>query len=117
MITYTSRKECLAAIKEQGLDAKPYGIRVDGEDRYEIKLNEAQPVKAKATKGKPAPAAKAVKAVIVATEDGPCAIVRKYVQANPTVERTEAIAALVAMGVHKATASIQYKKAHDRLAA
>lgn len=42
----------------------------------------------------------------------PCAVVREFVAQNRDMPRAEALAALVAMGVDRTTASIQFHKAH-----
>lgn len=41
----------------------------------------------------------------------PCTVVREFVAANPTMQRKDVLAQLVAMGVDRTTASIQYHKA------
>ncbi|RWO89542.1 hypothetical protein [Mesorhizobium sp.] len=126
MITYATRKECLAAIKTTGLAAThmPYGLIVEGVEQFEIR-EKAAPVAnpAKSVKGKPLPTLNEAKAAakgkavegiadaVAVTELGVCARVQAYANANPTMTRKDVIAAMVAAGVHKATASIQCGKA------
>jgi hypothetical protein len=42
----------------------------------------------------------------------PCAVVRNFVKKHPKMDRAAALAKLVAMGVDRTTASIQFHKAH-----
>lgn len=124
---FGTRRECLDAIKSQGLDAKPYGTTVNGVDQFEIKLNEpkaeavakvAASKKAKVVaaakpskgKGKPVAVPTANDAV-----EGVCGRVRAMAASMPDATRKAVVAACVAQGIHASTAHIQTTKA-DKLA-
>jgi hypothetical protein len=96
--TFATRQDALSALKIVGLAKtyEPYGLRRDGVDYYMVRpltVNTA-PVKVRRFKRK-----------------GPVGIVRKFVKENPTMARADAINALVAMGINRTTAGVQFGKA------
>lgn len=100
--TFATRQAALNALKVVGLSKtyEPFGLRKDGVDYYMIRplapaqIQKLAPVKLRRFKRK-----------------GPVGIVRKFVKENPTMGRREAIEALVAMGINRTTAGVQFGKA------
>lgn len=98
-ITFATRTAALQAIADQKLkNWEPVGYRANGVTWFGIRFApwsmRTQPVKVRRFKRK-----------------GPVGIVRKFVRDNPTMGRREAIEALVAMGINRTTAGVQFGKA------
>ena len=96
--TFTTRQDALSALRAANMikTHETFGLRRDGVDYYMVRplTVKIAPVKVRRFKRK-----------------GPVGIVRKFVKQNPTMNRADAINALVAMGINRITAGVQFGKA------
>lgn len=113
-IKFKTRDEAVAHLEANGLTDthQPYGP--SKAKTYTIRAKDGiEPVEkpAKATKGKASPKKGKPAAPVANDTLGPCGIIRSFMQAAPAgTTHADAKAALIALGLNRATVSIQLKR-------